>query len=807
MGMIPQDLRLGLRAFKRRPGFSFVATGTLALGIGAHAALFSVVDDVLLEPVDLPRSDELVVVRMRVQGELRDLTGPNVADLLRASGDVFQGASGFLGTGAILENPDGTREQRSGVIATPGVFDALGAGFQVGQPWGAEAAGTGGWSDVVITDRLWRGRFGADPDLVGSTVVMDGGSARVTGVLAPGFVFPTFEAADLVFPPQMDLAGIQRSGLGAFTILARLRPGISPERARSEVEGIWEGIRAAHPGDLLDHRVAVMGLRDYVVREVRPALLALLGATTLLLILACANVANLMLARGIGRGAEMSIRSSLGAGRGRLARQLLWESTVLAGFAGILGVVLAGGLLAALRSAAPAEIPGVAEVGLSSRAIGSALSLALGSALLVGLFPSLRLSGADLSSALRSGARATAGLGLRRLQDGLVVAQVAAAVVLVIGAGLLARSFASLAAVDPGYRTAGVLTVGMSLPGDRYPDRSSRAAFFRRVEREVAAIPGVRSVGTTYRAPFSTGELSLPVRLADAEEMTLERAPRVEIGIVSAGYLDALEIPVLRGRGFTDEDTGESSRVALLSESLARTLYGDDDPVGRRLAPVLGSWESARDWAEVVGVVGDIRLEGLDAEAAGTLYVVAPQLAQTWGTLLIQASGDPTELARPVREVLLELEPKVVIPSIESMASLRADSLARPRFNLVLLSVFSGVALLLAVVGIYGTLSYSIARRRLELGVRVAFGADRASVLRLVVTDGMRLAGLGILIGVGGALLVGRGLASLLFEVAPTDGATYVGTVVGMAVIALAGSLVPALRAAGGDALEALGGD
>jgi putative ABC transport system permease protein len=807
MGTILQDVVSGLRAYVRRPGFAFVATGTLALGIGAHAALFSVVDGVLLRPLDLPAPDELVVVRMEVDGEHRSLTGPNVVDLMRESSDVFAGAAGFWAASATLENPDGSREVRAGVGALPGIFETLGVPLQLGRPWGAESMGTGSVAAVVITDRYWRARFGADPAVVGSTVLFNNASVEVTGVLSPGFEFPTIEAGDFLFAPVMDPSTISRAGLGAFTLLGRLQPGVTLERATAEVEAIWEGLRAEHPGELLDHGVAVMGLQDYMVRDVRSALLALLGATTLLLVLACANVANLMLARGIGRDAEMSVRASLGAGRGRLARQLLVESAVMASVAGLVGVLLAEGALAALRRFGPVEIPGMAEAGLSLGAVGFALAVSLGCALAVGLVPAVRASATDLAGALRSGTRATVGRRLRRLQGALVVAQVAAAVVLAIGAGLLVRSFAELSSVDPGYRTEGILTASVGAPTDLYADRASRAALFEAVEREVAALPGVVSVGTTFRPPFSSGELSVPVRLEDAEGMTLEQAPRVEVGIITPGYLETLDIPVLRGRGFTPDDRGESPRVALLSQSLAETLFGDEDPVGHRLTPVLGAWEDATNYAEVVGVIGDIRLQSLDAAAVGTLYLAMPQMAQLGGTLTLRASGDPAELAGPVRDALLRVEPKLLVPTIQTLASQRSESLARPRFNSLLLGAFSLLALTLAAVGIYGLLSFSVATRRVELGVRVAFGAGRGDVSGLVVREGMGLVAVGLLIGLVGAWLASRALAGMLYGIAPTDVATYSGTALGVAAVAVAGCLLPAIRASGGDVVGVLRGE
>lgn len=807
MRTVWQDLRIAIRTVGRRPGFALLAVGTLGLGIGAHSTLVSIVDDVLLTPLDLPRSDELVVARMQESGEYLNFTGPNAIDLIDGTSDAFASAAAFWGASATIESPDGTREVRAGVGATPGVFDTLGVRMQIGQAWGAEAVGTGSVAAVVISDRLWRSRFGADPAAIGSALLLSGASTQITGVLPPDFAFPTLESADFFFPPVSDPATLSRAGLGAFTVIARRRPHVSSESARAAVARAWEALRAEHPGDLRDYGVMVMGLQDYMVRDARPALLALLGATSLLLILACANVANLQLARGIGRNAEMSIRAALGAGRGRLVRQLLVESAALSATAALAGIGLAEGALRVIRAVAPPEIPGIDEVGLSLRAVGFVLPVAVGCAVLVGLLPAMRASHAALSGALRDGTRSTDGPRLRRVQGALVVAQVAATLVIAIAAGLLIRSYATLSGVDPGYRTEGVLTATIAVPFNLYPDRAARAAFFDRLEAEVESLPGVQRVGTTLRAPFVTGELSVPVRLADSPEMTMADAPRVELGIVSPGYLDALAIPVLRGRNFTDEDRAQAPRAVLLSESLARSLYGGDNPVGRRLTPVLGPWDAATTWAEVVGVVGDIRLKSLDAAAVGMLYLATAQMPQTSGTLIVQTAGDASALAGSVRAALFRAEPELLAPTLRTMEDLRADSLARPRFNSIILGTFSFLALALSVVGIYGLLSYSVERRRHELGVRVALGASRGAVLRLVLAEGMRLAGIGLLIGLGGAFIASRAVSSLLFGLTPTDPATYVGTSAGVAALALASCLVPALRAAGGDPREVLRGD
>jgi putative ABC transport system permease protein len=743
---------------------------------------------------------------MVVDGELRNLTGPNAVDLLRESGGAFASGSAFWGASAIIENPDGTRESRAGAGALPGIFETLGVPLQIGRPWSEAAMGTGGVGAVVITDRLWRSRFGADPDIVGSSLVLNGIPVEITGVTSSGFEFPTLESADFIFPPVTDPATLSRAGLGAFTVLARLRPGITIERARAEVDGIWQGMRAQHPGDLQENGITVMGLQDYMVREVRPALLALLGATSLLLVLACANVANLMLARGSRRDTEMSIRASVGASRGRLVQQLLVESAVLAGAAALGGVLVAGGLLTIFRTVAPPEVPGITVAAPGMRALGFALIAAIVCAVLVGLYPAIRSSAGALSSALRSGTRASAGRAVRRLQGSFVVAQIAAAAVIAIGATLLGRSFARLSSVDPGYRTEGVVIANLAMP-NLNADRSTRVQFFQDMERDIGQLPGVQRVGTTLRPPFTSGELSVPVRLEDADGMSLEDAPRVEVGIASGGYFEALEIPILRGRNFAGADRAEGPRVALLSASLARALYGQENPVGRRLAPVLGDWDSATNWATIVGVVGDIRLQGLDAAAVGTLYLANTQMPQAAGTIVLQATGNHGQLARAIRDAVLRVEPLHLDPTVQTLASIRADSLAGPRFNTILLGALSIFALILTTVGIYGLLSYTVASRRLELGIRVAFGADRGSVLRLVISDGMKLAGIGLLAGLLGALVASRMLSGLLFGIEPTDAYTYVGTLGGVAASALSGCLLPAIRAARADTLHARRGE
>ena len=779
-----QDIGLAVRALVRRPAFTLLAVSTLALGIGAHAALFSVVDGVLLKSLDLPRADGLVMIRVRVRGELRLLSGADVSDLEERTGAVFSGMGGFVSTSGVIENPDGTRETRAAVGATPGIFETLGVPLQIGGPWGPEAEGTGAVGVVVISDRLWRGRFGADTALVGGTILLNGTPVRVAGVMPRGFEFPTRETADFIHPLVSTPSADSRRDIEAFGAIARLRHGVSIERARAEVERVWAGLREEHPGALRDHGIAVIGLKSYLIRDVRSGLLALLGATGLFLLLACANVASLLLARGMGRGSEMAVRAAL---------------------AGLAGLLLAEGGLRVLSAVAPAGIPRIDAVDLDGRALAFAVLVSLGCSLLVGLPPALRTSGANLAGALRSGmGRATQGKRLRRLQAVLVVSQVATAVVLALAAGLLLRSFSTLTHVDPGYRTRGVLTASVAVPEDLYPDRSARAGFFERAEREVEELPGVLEVGSTLRPPFSSGQLLFPVRLADGDAASADEATRAELGIVSGGYLEALGIPVIRGRNFNADDRAGGPRVALVSAELARTLFGDADPIGRRLAPVITTWEDATNWAEIVGVVGDIRLEGLDAEARGTLYLATLQQPQPFGTVVVHAEGGQAGLARSIREGLLRVEPRMPVPSVQTLASMRAESLARPRFHTLLLGVFAALAVTLAAVGIYGVLSYSVAARKMELGVRIAFGADRGRVVRLILGEGMTLAGIGLAAGLAGGLVAGRALRSLLFGIVPADPLTYAAITLFVAGIAVAGCMVPALRASAADPVQVL---
>jgi putative ABC transport system permease protein len=804
--MIGSDLRAAVRALRKRRGFTLLAASTLALGVGTNAALFSVVDRALLHPLELPDADRLVIVQMRTRGELRPLSGPNLGDLHDATADVFVGLAGITSSTAVIENPDGTREVQRGVGATPDVFRALGVPLQLGRPWGAEAQGTGAVSTVVLTDRLWRSRFGADPAVVGGTILLDGSPVVVSGVMAEGFDFPTNESAGFIHPLVVEPSELARDN-GVFDAIGRVRDGISRKHAAERLAAVWDRLRRQFPETVEEHEIALMGLHAYLVRAIRPGLLALLAGSVLLLVLACANVANLLLARGLERRVEMATRASLGAGRGRLVRLLLAEGMALAAIAGVLGLLLAGGLLRSLGAMAPPALADLADVRLSGSASALGLAMSTGCAVLAALLPAVRGTTEGAARALVVGTAARPGRRRRlwSLQSALVVAQLSMAVVLAVGAGLLARSFATLAAVDPGYRTDGVLTAAVAMPGEIfYSSREARTELVARLEDAVADLPGVTSVGTTLRAPFAAGRVELPVRLADRPASSEAEAPRAELGIISAGYLEALGIPVLRGRALTAEDAPGAPRVALVSARAAGALFGDQDPIGRRLAPVTGRWEDDPAWAEVVGVVGDIRLQGLDAQAHGTVYLSMRQRPQPFVTLVVRADGALGGRPEAVRDALLGVEPTLPVPTVTTLASTRSASLARPRFHSTLLGVFAVVATTLAVLGVYGLLSHSVAARRGELGVRMAIGADRVRLVRLILGDGLLLATAGIGIGLLVALTTGRALRGLLYEVAPNDPTTYAAITLGIGASAVIGCLVPAWRAARADPVESL---
>lgn len=808
MDTLFQDLRYALRTLWRSPGFALVAVLTLALGIGLNTAIFSVVNGVLLRPLPFREPGQLVRLH-HVHAEKAAEGGPfSPQDLedLQAGATGFEGLAGYLyepGAAGMNLTGDGEPRQVQAAHVSREFFSLLGVNAARGRTLRPDENVPGADRVVVVSDALWRSRYNADPGVVGRTVTLQGEPFTVVGVMPPGFAYPDAQAQAWV---PMSLIGeddIPRErGLRWIEVIGRLRPGTTPEAALGSVNSVLGRLAAEHAGTNEGWgRARLQTLRDSVVGPVRPALLVLLGTVALVLLVACANLANLLLARASAREREVAIRTALGAGRGRLVRQLLTESLVLALLGGALGLALASSGVRALLALSAGTIPRPEEVGVDGRVAAFALLLSIATAVLFGLVPALRASRGATSETLRDGGRG----GTQRRGTGtraaLVLAQTAAAMVLLVGAGLLVNSFWRLVKVDPGFRPENVLVASLEIPTDRYQTPAAMNAYRGELVRRVGEIPGVLAVGAAKTQPLRGGgepyDFTIPGRSGPDATMT----PASGTLIVSPRYFESLGIPLLRGRAFVDnDDLPESPAVMMINQAAARRYFAGADPVGQTV--------NLRDYPiTVIGVVGDVRNEGLAAEPQPTVYFPFGMAPRAATQLFIRTSGQPEAIADAVRRAIRAADPLQPIAEIRTMRSAMADTVAQPRFFTILLSIFGAVAVLLAALGLYGVVAYSVTRRTTEIGIRMALGARARDVVGMVVGRSAWPTAAGILAGTLGALLLSRWMSSMLYQVRPGDPATFAGAALLLAVVALVASWLPARRAARIEPTQALRAD
>ncbi|MDX1396521.1 MAG: ABC transporter permease [Gemmatimonadota bacterium] len=800
-----QDARYAVRSFASSPGPTAVVLVTLALGIGANTAVFSVVNGVLLRPLPYPDPDRLVVLATRdtQDGDTYTVSPLNFVDWSEMNETL---EATYAWTSTILTITDGDRrEQVEAGDVSPGFLDVLGVTPILGRGFLPDELGPGSPAVALLSHGFWERRYGADPGVPGSVIELDGRPYEIIGVAPPGLEMPLARTEkDLWVTPRDDWAAEARDQV-YLSALGRLKPNVSLARAQEDLSAVHARLRAAYPNETIDTGVAVVPLKSEAVGDVRLALVVVLGAVAFLLLLACANVANLFLARAAGRGTELGVRTALGAGRGRLTRQLLTESTVVALVAGALGVVVGWGGLRLLIALAPDDLPRVASATLDPTVLAFSTLATIVTGVLFGAVPALYATRRDPVRMLRGTGRGqVGGHGLRRLREGLVVAEIASAVVLVVGAGLLARSFGAMLSVDPGFDESNLVLAEIHVPQDRYPEREQRAEFYRGLMEALEASPAVVAAGGAWNAPMNGAVANTGLQLEGEPRPEPGQAPLAEFRIATGGYFDALRIPVLAGRSFLPSDTRDQPRRVVVSRLLAEEMWPGENPVGRRVSLNILETDGAPLWHEVVGVVGDVRLNGLDDPERGVIYLAYSQLAQPWITVTARTLGDPAENAAAVRDAILAFEPLVPNPEITTMSGRVAETLAARRFYLTLLGAFAAIALVLASVGTYGVLAYAVSSRTNEIGVRVAFGASRRRILGQVLIEGMRVAGLGVAIGLLGAWLLSRTLRSLVYGVSVGDPVTYVGVAVLLVVAALLACVVPASRAASVEPLDAL---
>jgi predicted permease len=807
-----QDLRYGARTLLKQPGFTLIAVLTLALGSGANTAIFSIVNGLLLNPLPYRNAERLAIIWTHSPGAnvALDWPSPGQFSALKSENSVFEQLALAHGGNVILTG-NAEPERLGAVRASSAVFSLLGAQAMLGRVFLPEEDTQDKTLTVILSHALWQRRFGGDPKALGQTLKINGRDHIVVGVMPPGFslgheVMPTVGAvaqAELLLPLPLSVDRMNNHGDENYNVLARLKPGATIAQAQTELNLAVRRLEQQFPNIYpLNRRFSfsIRPLLEQVVGDVRLALYILLCAVGCVLLIACANVANLLLARAATREREMAIRTALGAGRWRVVRQLLTESVLLSAVSGALGLLLAVWGLALLRRLNPSNIPRLASIGVDGRVLAFTTAVAVLTGILFGLAPALRSSRVTLSETLKEGGRSLVG-GHHRLRNLLVVAEIALSLVLLIGAGLLIRSFIRVQQVEPGFASRNLLSLRLALVGPAYSEESRRASFYQQLWERIRRLPGIEAAGGVSVLPLggvSWGSITIEGYDAASGQGMIQADQRA----ASVGYFETMKIPLIRGRFFTEQDTKESARVVIVDENMARTYWPNTDPLSKRLKQ--GGADSTAPWLTVVGVVGNVKQYALETDSRVALYV--PHLQSGAGSLsvAVRTTVDPLGMAAAVTREARALDPNLPLYDVKTMEQWLSESLARRRFAMLMLGLFAVIALLLASVGIYGVMSYTVAQRTREIGIRVALGAKTRDVLRLIVRQGMSLAGIGIGLGLVAAIAATRLMASLLFGVRATDPLTFVAIALLLAFVALMACWIPARRAAKVDPMIAL---
>ena len=797
------DVLYGLRMLRKNPGFTTVAVLTLALGIGANTIMFSIVNGVLLRPLPYSEPSDLVRINPKWNDSVYGTISPRAYYAVLEQAESFRNVAIYRFTSINLTGGEGEPERVSAVGTTASLFEALKVRPALGRPLQAGEEIHGNHRVVLLSNRLWRRRFGSDPAVVGRTVRISDVSAEVIGVMPPSFAYPDKEVDIWIG------LGITEANKGIrccnSSILARLRDGSTLATAQAELNAISAGLRKEFPDSYPEETGVYLSARpltEVLTGSVRPALLILMGVVGFVLLIACANVANLLLARITAREKEIAVRVALGAGTGRIRRQILTETFLLSLLGGLGALAFAAAAFMALGLLHPESVPRLDEVKLGPAVLLFNAGVIFLATLAVGLIPATRLSRLTLHEKLKDGGRESGSDSRRRTRAALVVVEVALATVLLAGAGLLIRSFQQLLAVDPGFRAENVLTTQLALTPNRYPDQAARAEFYRRLTEELEAKPGVIAAAVVSFLPMS----GLLDDLSIAAEGYTPPNPDVpdftEHRLVTPNYFKALGIPVLKGRAFAGQDTADNQPVAILSESLARRFWGEQDPIGRRVQP--GGLQSEQPWHTVVGVVGEVHHSGAREGLVPIWYKPVYQQAWNWMHLAVRTERDPALAVPLVKETVRGIDPNQPIFDTKVMTQMVAASISQDRFNANLLIAFAGLALSLAVIGIYGVISYSVSQRTREIGIRMALGAQTGCILRQVIGEGLTLVLIGLGLGLAGALALTRALQSLLFQVKPTDPTTFLAIAAVLLAAGTVACVVPARRATKVDPMVAL---
>ncbi len=804
---IGRDFSYSFRSLLKRPGFALIAVLTLAVGIGANTTIFSVVKSVLLQPLPYENSEQLVWIwesNERNDIPFEPASVPNFYDW-KEQNQVFSDMAAFVPIRRVLTASGDAAEQIPAGLVTPNLFSMLGRTPALGRSFNDQEGFRGGDRVVILSDGLWHRRFGGDPSILGSKIILDGNPSTVIGVMPAGYRHLDMDGArptQLWVPMQFDPTTRNRRS-DFLRVVARLEPTADLGRARADLQTIASRLEEEYPATNSGWSVTLVSLEERFSGDVRTSLLVLLAAVAFLLLIACANVANLQLTRATSRQREVAIRVALGAGRWRLMRQFLAEATILGVAGGAAGLALAVwgvDLLLALR---PAELPLINDVKIDGTVLAFTIVLSLTTSLLFGIVPALLASRPDIRGAMQSGGRDGGDKGLlgRRVRQGLVVAEIAIALLMLIGAGLMVRSLHQMIQVDPGVSTEGVITASLGLPRASYDEDHKIQAFYGDLLREVAALPNVRAAAITTDLPLSGGGNFWAFGLEGVSLGPADPQPDALITQTSPGYFQTVGITLVEGRLIADTDRSDAPVVMVVNRTLARRYWPDRSPIGQR---VTFDGQDTENWVEIVGVVSDVFDEALDVAPFPQMYGAHAQFNNRYMSLVVRAHGDPMALVSDLRRTVTRIDANIPLNNIKSMSAIVAESMAQKRFSMILLSLFAGLALLLAAIGIYGVISFSVSQRTREFGVRMALGARRSDVHVMVMRGGMALAFMGIVIGLGFAFGLTRLMSSLIFGVNSSDPITFVGIALLLTCVAGVASYIPAWRATRVDPLIAL---
>jgi putative ABC transport system permease protein len=794
----------------KRPAFTAVVVIVLALGIGASTAIFSVVNAVLLKPLPYENADRLVWIwetNPKAEIETEPLSTPNYLDY-KTRNQSFDDMGAFASSSITLTAADGEPERIPIAYVTDSFFSTLGAEALTGRTFMPEEDKPNNNRFVVLSHGLWQRRFNSNPAIIDNAITLNGNPYTVVGVMPPEFQTPqpgSRRPAQMWLPLGADYArdGRRADFLG---VVARLKPDVSLEQASADMNTIAANLEQEYPQANAGFSIIALSLHERFVGNIRPTLIVLFGAVGFLLLIACVNVANLLLARSASRQKEIAIRTALGAKRGRVAQQLLTESVILSIAGGALGLIVGIWGVELLMALAPTNIPRLAEVTVDGRVLGFALAVSVLTGILFGLAPALQASNPNLNETLKEGGRGGAeGVRGGRLRRVLVAAEIALALVPLIGAGLMVKSFMKLQDVNPGFNPNRMLTVDLLLPASKYKENAQVTAFYQQLLGGVKAMPGVEAASAIDTIPLSGGGNVLAFQIENRPPQNVDTIPDAEVRVVTPEYFNTMNIPLVSGRLLSEQDSDKSPVAVIVNETLARRYFPDEDPIGKRVN--LGNPQTS-PWRTIVGVVRDTRQSEINKEPYSQMYGVHMQVPRRAMSLLVRTNNNPLDLVAAIRSQVTEMDASLPLYNIRTMEQILADSIATPRFNMLLMGIFAVVALMLAAIGIYGVMSYAVAQRTHEIGVRMALGASSGDVLKMIVRQGMTLTLIGVVAGLGMAMglawSISTLLSELLYDVGGTDPVTFAAIAIILSAVALVACLVPARRATRVDPMVAL---